>query len=316
MAQAANPNSIPTDLDPIPTDLDPIPADPNLIPVDPNLIPANPNPIPTDLDPIRSKRKAISALIPYAVYLARCGQQGMADAFLRVAGGSNPKSGEFMWCHIAPCIIPLLDEPTIPSLNSIFMLASPYIHWHNNMDKHIVTRWAAIALETPHTEVFGQSVVDAMLQIAACDGLLSTIPDDIWNWLENLPSLPPRCRGRFEGTRGGVVQHVQKYGSRILKPYLLLVWSEWNSIYPSGFIEMRILIGTHFSGAKRRRDRKDLIERLKYVLGQLDQGLKHLRPHKPDIGEDIQFAERQYKDIQLAKKQYEQLKELLEAKKK
>ena len=50
-----------------------------------------------DPNPILHKRKVISTLIPYAVYLALDGQQGMVDTFLRVARASNRNCGEFIW---------------------------------------------------------------------------------------------------------------------------------------------------------------------------------------------------------------------------
>ena len=253
-----------------------------------------------DPNPIRRKRKAISALIPYAVYLARDKQEArMVDTFLRVAAASKPNSGEFIWHHIEPWITTLLDKPTTPSLNSVIMLASPHVDWHSDLDKTVVTKWAVIASATPYTEEVGQSVVDVLLQIASFDSLRQHIPGGIWEWLGKRPSLPPKCKGRSKGTKGGVVRHVRTRDVEILKSYLLLVWSEWNSVHNMGRIEMGISIKEDFNGIGMWSDRKDLTKRLHHVLEELDQTLQQ---HKPDVKPDVNGG-----IIRLAKQQYEEL---------
>ena len=52
----------------------------------------------TDPDPIFSKRKAINALVPYAISLKRDGQEAMVDVISLAATASQ--SGRFIWHHI------------------------------------------------------------------------------------------------------------------------------------------------------------------------------------------------------------------------
>ena len=261
-----------------------------------------------DLNPILRKRKAISALFPYAVYLARDGQQGMADTFLRVARASNSNYREFMWGCVGPCIVPLLDKPTTPSLDSIIILASHRVPWYSSrVDKDTVARWAAATLAIPYTEEVGQSVVDALLQIASVDSLRPHIPIGIWAWLKRRPSPPPVCYGRWIGIKEDVVRHVRALEDiEILKSYFLFVWSEWDPVkYPwerRSLQEMWTSIQEDFGGIGMGHHRKELINRLDHILGQLDLGLEHLRLHKPSLDDD---------DVQTAKEQYGELKKLL-----
>ena len=141
---------------------------------------------------ILCKRKAISALFPYVVYLARDGQQGMADTFLRVARASNSNYREFMWGCVGPYIVPLFGKPTTPSLDSIIILVSHHVPWDSSrVDKDTVARWAAATSAIPYTEEVGQGVVDALLQISYFDSLRPHIPIGIWAWLKRRPSPLP-----------------------------------------------------------------------------------------------------------------------------
>ena len=258
----------------------------------------------TDPNSIRDKRKAISALFPYAVYLARNRQQQMVETFLRALGASNSNHREFVWSRIGPYITPLFGGPTPPFLNSYIMLASPCIPWRSELvDEYAVTRWAAATSAVSYTEEICQSVVSALLQIASTDSLRPYIPIDVWMWLEKRPSLPPKCPGRSVGTAGGVVRHIRALGDvGILKSYLLLAWSEWNWVYDLSFTEMGVSIREDFGGVGMRCHREDLIERLDQILGQLDRGLEFLQQHKPSI---IKI------DIRIAKEQYTELKRVL-----
>ena len=155
---------------------------------------------------ILRKRKAISALFPYAVYLAWDGQQELADMFLRVARASNPNYREFMWQRVGPYIVPLIGKPTTPSLDSIIILASHHVPWDSEqVNKDTVARWAVATSAIPYTEEVGQSVVDALLQIASIASLRPHIPIGIWAWLKRQPSPPPECLGRWQGIQGNVI---------------------------------------------------------------------------------------------------------------
>lgn len=94
------------------------------------------------------------------------------------------------------------------------------------------------------------------------------------------------------GTAEHTVYHIQALGNiNILKSYLLLVWSEWSSLWCSGFHVMYTSIRQDFSGIGMQCHRRDLIKRLDHVLGQLDLGLEYLRQHKPSLRErDFQCA--------------------------
>ena len=261
-----------------------------------------------DLNPILRKRKAISALFPYAVYLARDGQQGMADMFLRVARASNSNYREFMWGCVGPCIVPLLGKPTTPSLDSIIILASPHVPWHSKLvDKDTVARWAAATSAIPYTEEVGQSVVDALLQIAYVNSLRQHIPIDIWAWLKRRPSPPPECSGQWKAILGDVVCLVRALGDiEILKSYFLFVWSEWYPLkYPwqhASLQEMQTSIQKDFGGIGMGHHRKELINRLDHILGQLDLGLEHFKLRIPSLDDD---------DVRKAKELYGELKKVL-----
>jgi hypothetical protein len=254
-------------------------------------------------DPIfRSKSKAVSALFPYAVRLARGGHQGMMKAILRVTLEST--SGGFVWDRIRPYITSWFDESSPPSLDQAITLVSPCANWGRGpYNQSSVARWAAAVSATPYSEAVGQRVVDALLHIAWNEFLRSHIPIEIWAWLKKQPSLPPICRGRSLGTTQGVVRHIRGLGDiEILKSYFLLVWSEWGKVAYSDLAEMEITIRGEFCGITMQQHRKDLKERLDHVLAQLDRGLEYLKLHNPKIKEY---------EVQVAKKHYKKLREVL-----
>ena len=251
---------------------------------------------------IRSKRKAVSSLFPYAARLAQDGKQGMINAICGVA--SKSKSGGFAWHRIEPYITSWFDGSSPSSLDRAITIASPCVGWvDGSYARGAVDRWAVAALATPYSEEVGQSVVDTLLQIAHQNFIRSHVPIEIWVWLKRRPSLPPVCRGRFYGTATPVVRYIRRLGDiELLKSYLLLVWSEWNLLYASGHTTMELAIREKFCGIEMWRHREDLTQRLDYVLGQLDRGVEYLREHNPYIRDD---------HIADASFQYEQLKEIL-----
>ena len=123
-----------------------------------------------DPNHILHKRKVISTLIPYVVYLALDGQQGMVDMLLCVARASNRNCGEFIWHFVGRYITPSFSKQTTPSLNLVIIFASPHVDW-DWMDETVVTGWAAAVSATLYTEEVGQSVVDALLQIVSIHSL-------------------------------------------------------------------------------------------------------------------------------------------------
>ena len=249
-----------------------------------------------------SKRKAISALFPYAIRLARGGQQEMLDAICRVASKST--RGGFMWHCIGLYATTLFDESSPPCLNQAIALASPLVDWDDgSYTEDAVARWAAAALATPYSEEVGRSVINALLQIASVDFLQSHIPIDIWVWLNRRPSLPPVCRGRSRASSSGACSHIRGLGDiEILKSFFLLVWSEWSFLEFAGLAEMELTIREDFGGVGMWHHREPLVERLDYILGQLDRGLEYFKHHKPTLREGT---------IRLMKEQYAELKEVL-----
>ena len=248
---------------------------------------------------IQSKRKAVTALFPYAVRRERDGEHRMIDAFLDAARTSG--STTHLWDVIRPFIPTLFDQACPRTV----VLTSPHVPWHRELhDGNAVARWAAAASAPPYTEGIGQSVVDTLLHIASIDSLRPQIPVGIWTWLNKRPSLPPVCFGRTIGTKRNVIRRVRELGdTEILKSYFLLVWSEWDCISgPAALVEMQISIQEDFSGIGLRHYRRNLVEQLDHVLEELDRGSGYLKQYKLWIDDGY---------VELAKKQYKKLKEIL-----
>lgn len=247
-----------------------------------------------------SKRKAISALFPYVFCLGQ--GQGMVDVISRAAMASN--SAAFVWDRIRRYITTLFDTPRPSSLNLVITHMPPYVPWVDTRDsENAVARWATVVLAVQHTEEVGWSVVDALLQIASDSSLRPHIPIELWARIKNQQSLPPCCLGRSWGTRSHIVRFVRGLEDiELLKPYLLLVWSEWDWVYAPALNEMVASIRKDFMGIEMRHHREHLIERLDHVLRQLSRGLGYLRQHKREIDEG---------QIRLAKEQYRRLKKVL-----
>jgi hypothetical protein len=215
----------------------------------------------------------------------------MLDAFLRAARASREK--KFTWHRVGQYSSRLLHEASPRAAVLVF----PFIRWDWLADRgDLVQRWAAAVSAVPYTEEVGYSVVDVLLQIASQTALLPHIPVDVWSWLTKRPPLPPICLGRYVGTCTSVVKAVRALNDiEVLKSYFLHVWSEWNrflsdSLYKmwnrsssDSFYEMWISIQEDFGGVEMGHHRADLVERLDYVLGQLDRGLEYLKQHNPEF---------------------------------
>ena len=234
-------------------------------------------------DLIFSKRKAISALFPYAISLEQSGYSRMTDVILSAARVSY--FGKFMWHRVQPYVTALFDKEIPPSLNRVVVLASPYVAWDDVLDgKQAVIRWAAAISAVPYTEEVGQSVVDALLQIAALDSLRPHIPMESWVFLKKVSSLPPVCRGRTGVNQARVVHHIRGLGDiEILKSYFLLVWSEWKFLQEFAIRAMVTSIREDFGGVGMQHHREDLIGRLDDILQELDRGPEYLKQHRPSM---------------------------------
>ena len=244
-----------------------------------------------DPDQIKSKRKALIALFPYAVWRERGGKRKMFDAYFDIF--AVPEARKL----VGKPLVGLLGEASPNSPNWAITLILPYNRWGDELrgDQNPVTGWASAALAVSYTEELGRSVVDSLLRIASKDHLLPFIPVDIWAWLKKRPSLPPICWGRDRGTRNHVVRRVRELGDvELLESYFLLVWSEWDYIYDGGLREMIFSIREDFDGIRVWRRREVLIKRLDHVLGELGKGLKHLRQQKLSLDRfDVQKSEEQ-----------------------
>ena len=73
--------------------------------------------------------------------------------------------------------------------------------------------------------------------------------------------------------------------AEILKLYLFLVCSEWDSYQFNSFRKMRTSIQGDFSGVGMGRHWAGLVQFLDYALGQLDRWLGYLKQHDPDLDE-------------------------------
>ena len=226
-----------------------------------------------DCLPLWPKQKAISALLPYAVWQERDGQPEMLDAVLHAVRAS--KVSLVAPGHVNQFISTLLSEAS----PRVIILVAPHMWWTPLKDRgDLVQWWAATASTVPYTEEVAQGVVDTLLQIAIHRELVQYIPVDIWSWLTRRPSLPPICWGRSIGTYDRVVKVVRGLKDiEVLKSYLLLVWSEWST--PHDFGEMCTSIQEDFGGIGLGSHRADLIQRLDHVLGQLDRRSECLTQH-------------------------------------
>ena len=246
---------------------------------------------------VRSKCKAISTVLPYSVFLEQGGRPEMLDAVIDASRASN--SFRPIWGHAQPYLRSLLSRTNHPSLHRAIMLTSPHLDWDSELcDESMVSRWVRSVAATSaaaYTEAVGQSVVDTLLQIASINHLRPHIPVDIWTWLKKQPTLPPVCRGRFLGTGFGIFHQIRGLGDiEIVKSYFLLVWSEWDYL-GSGLNEMEIAFSEDFGGIRMWCHRQDLIERLDYILGQLELGWEILHRNNPFVdGGDVETSKRQY----------------------
>ena len=208
-----------------------------------------------DPNPIHSKRKAISVLLPYAVFLEQSGEQRMVDAISHAVRATRPKI--FIWYHVKPFIAAMFKKPNPPSLNWVLGLISPHMPWDDKLyDENMVARQASSA---SHEGLVSWTVADELLHMAFTDSLQ--------------PHIPEGFLGRPEGTGGGIIHQVRGLGSiQILKSYLLLAWSEWSLIdnQSGGLAEMQRSIQEDFCGIWMVWHRKDLIKRLDHILVTLN----------------------------------------------
>ena len=112
-----------------------------------------------DRYPLRSKRKAISALLPYAVWQERDGHPEMLGAILHAARAS--KMSDFMWDPVGQYSGRLLSEASPRAV----VLVSSHTTWAWSVCGgdggdwgDLIQWWTAAASAVPYTEEVGRSV--------------------------------------------------------------------------------------------------------------------------------------------------------------
>ena len=248
---------------------------------------------------IECKRKAITALFPYAVRQEREGEGKIMNALLTVFLVFGPTTS--LWHPITPYITILFKTASAEAIVTI----SPHVPWYCvPNDASVVKAWAAAAPKVLGIDEVELRIVDALLQIASVDSLRPHIPRSSWSWLNKRPTLPSICFARSMATQKHVVRWVKQLQDvEILTSYFILVWSECNLIASYGCLsEMQLAISRDLRGRGMWVHRKALTDHLEHILGELEQGLGHLQREKPwiDVGH-----------VQRAKAQYQKLKDML-----
>ena len=215
--------------------------------------------------------EAIRVLFWYAVHQERCGDKNLFDAIVRLAGKQFNQNTlrELLW--------PL-------GVSKMFTHASPraiiHVTPHLGLAKEqisatqdLISEWLTAISVTPHTEEVARSVVIALLQIAANGDLWLSIPADVWLWFNERPSLPPPGSGdSWWKSDPGIVRTIRGLNNaEILASYLVMVWSKWEHIFNVDYPEMRTSVQDGFRGIGMGCHRVELIQRLDYVLGELDR---------------------------------------------
>ena len=213
-------------------------------------------------DLILSKRKAISALLPYAVTMEQRGQPALLDMFFRAV--QSTKSEDFIW--VRPLVNTLFSTLSPRFSDRVILLVTPYAWLYQGpRSEDEVARWALTVSAVPYTEEVGELVVKALLLAAADDTLRRCIPANLWAWLKKLQS-PLYVSPQRNITQFGVVHHIRGLGDiEILKSYLLIIWQNRISLSHSGFAEMKASIMEDFAGVGMSRHRRDLIKKLEEV---------------------------------------------------
>jgi hypothetical protein len=221
-----------------------------------------------DQDLIFSKRKAISALSMSVVSLEGDRQLRLGNAILRAIRALRETWP--MWAVVRPYTAALFRGPNSPSMDSVIVLLSPYTGWNDRLhDKNDVIRWAAAASAVPYTEEVGQLVVATLTQVMDCNSRLRPhVPIEILPWSKML-STPPHLKGHLPIT-DRIVRHIRGLeDAEVFKSYLLLAWSEYSPT--SGIAEMEDSVREDFSGIGMWGHRKDLIQRLDWVIRAVDR---------------------------------------------
>jgi hypothetical protein len=183
--------------------------------------------------------------------------------------------------------------------------------WRSLPDSQdVVSKWVEATSVAPHTEEVARSVVDTLMQFADSSDLRQLIPAHVWLWLNERPSLPPVYKRCWTGVDPDIFQTILALNDiGILTSYLILIWSEWAPHFPHHFTEMRESVREDFNGIGMGCHRAELIQRLNYILGELDRREGRLGSNLED---DRLWHRSVGGDLVNMKVQYGQLKRILQ----
>jgi len=257
----------------------------------------------------RQKSEIIHILFWYAIQQERCGDTGLFDAILHLKKREFDRwrPHELLWHSDASEIFTYASPRAI-------ILVTPYLDWGREPlsgSQDLISKWMATISLVPYTEEVAEGVVDMLLQIAPNPHLRSFIPADLWLRLNERRSLPPVCKGRRLGDNRDTVRTVREFNDiGILTSYLIMIWSEWKPLDGDGFAEMRTSVREDFDGVSSNgHHRAELIQRLDYILGELDR-----RSGGPDanLGDDKLWRNEIERHSPVMKDQYGELKRILQ----
>ena len=248
-----------------------------------------------DLGKLCSKYRAVCTLLPYAVQQERDGQPEMLNTFLHAARASGILW--FRWERVSQFASVIFSKATPHAIT----LISLYMFQDLLSDEDLAQMWAAATSTVQYSEEVAQSVVDTLLRLAYQPEGIQPITVNIWrSWVTKQPALPPICLGRYCGSNSHIVKAVRGLKDiEVLKSYLLITWSEWDTF--DSVDEICASIDEDFGGVGMGPHRADLIQRLDYILSQLDRGVGYLSQHNPSVGENrVQAMKRQYQRLREA----------------
>jgi len=252
--------------------------------------------------------EAIRVPFWYAVHQERCGDASFFDAIVRLAGKQPNQNTlrELLWPLDVPKMFTHASPRAIIHVTPHLGLATEPI----SATRDLISEWLAAVSVTPRTEEVARSVVITLLQIAVNGDLWLSIPADVWLWFNERPSLPPPSSGDiFWKSRRSIVRTVRGLNNtEILASYLIMVWSKWEHIFNVDYPEMRMSVHDSFRGIGMGCHRVELIQRLDYVLGELDRRSERLDTEKflwRYEAEDHEMPE-------IKREKYEELKRILQ----
>ena len=226
-----------------------------------------------DQDKITSKSEAVCALIPYAIFLEKRGQQDMANTITHVVRASRYR--DFM-SPIQPHITTLFGQRDSPFRNWLLTLMGRFVGWRDEgRGEDTVIAWAAAVSTVPDTEEVIRSVVGTLMQIANVESLRAHIPVETWAWMKKWQSLPVVDWGQFSSATQDAICHVRELEDfEIIGSYFLLVCSDWYGIPTDTFDEVEISIRRVFGRIGMQGHREGLLKQLGSILEVMDAEMK------------------------------------------